>query len=364
MLSQQPDHQHSQDAEQSRRESQREVIVAEDAQRDEREVIERRAVIVFRVVSVLAAVGQVEQEVRHHPFVVVKRFEANLIEAEPDGDDHSQNKGDRADQFLVSAADSLGGLIVHLDAFHMWKMKDTYLNHNDATPRSFATLANHSRRPRFPSRRLMQKRQAIKQRLPLHIHMLYAICHISCAICHISYGIWHIFSLTASSRLRGGLLLRCDRPGVHRGWPRRVSGPARDEEYLHLTAVCRNAAGTHGDAVDVDLDVEAAVGQTVANVLGALDVQVGRPLIIGAIAIDHEPGGRVGLQRRNYAVLQDLLASVVYASVVTLEARTLADLAVRGRRRLYWRRLHGDAGRAAGRTTAGLGSRRDRDVDR
>ena len=60
MLSQQPDHQHSQDAEQGRRESQREVVGAEDPQRDEGKVIERRAVIVFRVVFVLAAFGQVE----------------------------------------------------------------------------------------------------------------------------------------------------------------------------------------------------------------------------------------------------------------------------------------------------------------
>src|SRR5215813_9112671 len=179
----------------------------------------------------------------------------------------------------------------------------------------------------------------------------------------MKYGIWHIFNLTASSRLRGGLLLRRDRPGVHCGWPRRVSGPARDEEYLHLTAVYRNAAGTHGDAVDVDLDVEAAVGQTVAEVLGALHVQVGRPLVIGAITVDHEPGGRVGLQRGNHAVLQDLLAGVVYASVVALEGNTLTDLAIRGRWRRRRRRPHADAGRAAPPTTAGLGSRRDRDVD-
>src|SRR5262245_56403815 len=179
----------------------------------------------------------------------------------------------------------------------------------------------------------------------------------------MKYGIWHIFSLTASSRLRGGLLLRGDRPGVHRGRPRWVSGPARDEEYLRLTSVYRNAAGTHGDAVDVDLDVEAAVSKTVADVLGALQVQVGRPLVIGAITVDNEPGGRVGLQRGNHAVLQDLLASVVYASVVTLEGRTLADLAVRGFRRRRRRYPHGDAGRATSRTTAGLGSRRDRDVD-
>src|SRR5215510_93339 len=172
-----------------------------------------------------------------------------------------------------------------------------------------------------------------------------------------------ISSLTPSSGLRGGLLLRGDRPGVHRGRPRRVSGPARDEEDLHLTAVYRYAAGAHGDAVDVDLDVEAAVRQAVARVLGALHVQAGRPLHIGAITVDHEPGGRVGLQRGNHAVLQDLLASVVYAGVVTLEGRTLADLAGRGRRRRRQRLLHGDAGRAAGRTTAGLGSRRDPDVD-
>src|SRR5262249_61594281 len=120
---------------------------------------------------------------------------------------------------------------------------------------------------------------------------------------------------------------------------------------------------TRGNAVDVDLDVEATVGQSVAEVLGALHVQVGRPLVIGAITVDHEPGGRVGLQSGNHAVLQDLLASVVYASVVTLEGRTLADLAERGRRRRRPRPLHGDAGRATGRTTAGLGSRRDPDVD-
>src|SRR5262245_56918711 len=172
-----------------------------------------------------------------------------------------------------------------------------------------------------------------------------------------------ISSLTASSGLRGGLLLRGDRPGVHRGRPRRVSGPARDEEDLHLTAVYRYAAGAHGDAVDVDLDVEAAVRQAVARVLGALHVQTGRPLHIGAITVDHEPCGRVGLQRGNHAVLQDLLASVVQASVVTLEGCTLADLAVRWPPRRRRRRLHGDAGRTAGRTTAGLGKRRDRDVD-
>src|SRR5262252_356189 len=192
------------------------------------------------------------------------------------------------------------------------------------------------------------------------------------AMRHMKYGAWHIYSLTAPSRLRGrlllrlrgGLLLRRDRPGVYRRRPRRVSGPARDEEYLHLIAVYRNAARTHGDAVDVDLDVEAAVGQTVAEVLGALHVQAGRPLAIGAITVDHEPGGRVGLQRWNHAVLQDLLASVVYASVVTLEGRTLADLAECGRRRWQRHRPHADAGRTAGRTTSGLGSRCDCDVDR
>src|SRR5262249_35289298 len=83
----------------------------------------------------------------------------------------------------------------------------------------------------------------------------------------------------------------------------------------------RNAAGTHGNAVDVDLDVEATVGQSVAEVLGALHVQVGRPLVIGAITVDHEPGGRVGLQSGNHAGRQDLLASVGYATVVTLEGR-------------------------------------------
>src|SRR5262249_40161892 len=121
---------------------------------------------------------------------------------------------------------------------------------------------------------------------------------------------------------------------------------------------------TRGDAVDVDLDVEATVGQTVAGVLGALHVQAGRPLAIGAITVDHEPGGRVGLQRGNHAILQDLLASVVYASVVTLEGRTLADLAECGRRRWQRHRPHADAGRTAGRTTSGLGSRWDCDVDR
>src|SRR5262245_20201427 len=121
MLSQRPDHKHGQDAEQGRRESQCEVVGAEDAQRDEGEVVERRAMIVFRVVSVLAGVGQVEQEVGHHPFVVVKRFEADLIEAEPGGDDHRKNKGDRTDRFLVSAAYSLGSLIAQFGAFHLNK---------------------------------------------------------------------------------------------------------------------------------------------------------------------------------------------------------------------------------------------------
>src|SRR5262245_1785072 len=173
-----------------------------------------------------------------------------------------------------------------------------------------------------------------------------------------------IFSLTAASGSRRGFSFRGDRPGVHCGWPWRISGSARDEENLHLTAVDRNAAGADGDAVDVDLDVEAAVGQTVARVLGALHVEAGRALAIGAITVDDEPGGRVGLHRGNHAVLQDLLAGVVYASVVALEGHTLADLTILGRRRRQRRRPHGDASRAAGGAPAGLGSRRDRDVDR
>src|SRR5262245_60891279 len=96
------------------------------------------------------------------------------------------------------------------------------------------------------------------------------------------------FSLTAASGSRRGFSFRRDRPGVHCGWPWRVSGSARDEENLHLTAVDRNAAGAHRDAVDVDLDVEAAVGQTVARVLGALHVEAGRTLHISAITVDDE----------------------------------------------------------------------------
>src|SRR5262245_63051259 len=102
-----------------------------------------------------------------------------------------------------------------------------------------------------------------------------------------------IWGLTASSATRRGLPFRSDRPGVHSRWPRRISGAARDEVDLHLFARLRNAARPHGDAVDVDLRAQAAVGQAIAHVLAALQVEVGRALVLGAITVDDEPGGRI-----------------------------------------------------------------------
>jgi hypothetical protein len=57
---------------------------------------------------------------------MVKRFEADLVEAEKGGDDHRQNKDDRADRFLVSAADSLDSLIVQLNAFHLINLSEIF----------------------------------------------------------------------------------------------------------------------------------------------------------------------------------------------------------------------------------------------
>src|SRR5262249_5526422 len=161
-----------------------------------------------------------------------------------------------------------------------------------------------------------------------------------------------IIGLTTSFTARRGLPFPGDRTGVHRGWSRRISGSARNEEDPHL-GFGRNATRSHGDAVDVNLSAEAAVGQTISHVLGALQIEVGRFLVLGAITVNHEPGGRIGLQRGNHAILQDFLTGIVHASVIPLEARALPKLTVGGRRRRRRRRLlQADASRAAGREVA------------
>src|SRR5262245_7107298 len=174
-----------------------------------------------------------------------------------------------------------------------------------------------------------------------------------------------IFGLTTSSAARRGLPFRSDRTGVNRGRPRRISGAARDKENPHLGAIGRNATRSHGDAVGVNLSAEAAVGEAVTHVLGALQIEVGRALVIGAIAVDDESGSRIGLHRGNHTALQDFLAGVVHASVIALEARALAELAV-SRRRLWRRRRHSqtDASRSAGRAIALTRGGPDSDFDR
>src|SRR5262249_60293610 len=134
---------------------------------------------------------------------------------------------------------------------------------------------------------------------------------------------------------------------LHSRWSRRIRRSARDKEDPHVAAIGRNAARSDGDAVYVDLSAEAAVGQTISHGLGALQVEVGRALVLGAITVNHEPGGRIGLQRGNHAILEDFLTGVIHASVIALEARALPELTVRRRRRRRRRRLfQTDASRA------------------
>src|SRR5262245_54024561 len=112
-----------------------------------------------------------------------------------------------------------------------------------------------------------------------------------------------IFGLAASTAR--ALLFRTNRSGVYRGRPRRFSGSARDEPDLHLFTRRRNAARTYDDAVGVNLCAEAAVSQAIAQVLGALQVEVGRTLFLAAVTVDHELGARIGLHCGNHAILQD-----------------------------------------------------------
>src|SRR5262249_23622645 len=135
---------------------------------------------------------------------------------------------------------------------------------------------------------------------------------------------------------------------------------------LHLFTRRRNAARTYDDAVGVNLSAEAAVGQAIAHVLGALQVEVGRALFLATVTVDHELGARICLQCRNHAILQDILTSVVHTRVVALEGCALAKFAGLRHHRWWWRRRHSqtNARRAAGRAVTHTGGRPDSHFDR
>src|SRR5262249_15917257 len=163
---------------------------AEQAQRQESEIIERGAVEIVRIVFVIL---QVQQEMGIYSFIVVKRFEAELDESNPGGDGHRQNKDAYANQFLVTDSVVLDSLTVKLKVFH-WNVK-----------KERASVKSPPAPP------------IINQRAPIS-------------------SLTRLFGRGLFSGLRRGLFFRGDRSYVHCGRARRVSRSAGNEVDLHLTA--------------------------------------------------------------------------------------------------------------------------------
>jgi hypothetical protein len=71
------------------------------------------------IVRIVFVILQVQQEMGIYSFIVVKRFEAELVESNPGGDGHRQNKGAYANQFLVTDSVVLDSLTVKLNVVHL-----------------------------------------------------------------------------------------------------------------------------------------------------------------------------------------------------------------------------------------------------
>ena len=94
---QRPQQQHRQHTEGRRPEPARQVRLPEHRHRQQREIIERWPVIVLRIVLIGVRSLQVEQEIRIDAFVMVKRFDPDLGEAEPAREQDGQKEEDKAE---------------------------------------------------------------------------------------------------------------------------------------------------------------------------------------------------------------------------------------------------------------------------